>query len=317
MDNVSFTILVPAFNEEKNITSLLESIADSHFDRLTYFEVIVLPNGCTDNTSNIVKRFIGDNKSSHISWKIVETDNRQKSSALNLGLKNVSSEIVMNVDADCRLDPQCLNRVFGEFRDLALLVIGALDVPNFSGRNKNELLYQFQKVHQIYREARGRVLPVGRVLAYRKSAIELFPPFLHSEDTWLALDVAKRRGWKTIKVLMEAIVYFVPATNWLDYLKQESRFECGLPQILGHFPELEPVFDNRRKGRDGLSAHEVEKIISQKLSEEGISYSRFTEMRDIMDPIIVENSRVLQAQLIDDNGRWDPIKSTKEFYKND
>jgi len=47
-------IILPAYNEEKNIRSLLESINDSMKDSLLDYEVVVVNDGSSDNTAQIV-----------------------------------------------------------------------------------------------------------------------------------------------------------------------------------------------------------------------------------------------------------------------
>ncbi len=210
----------------------MKSIDKSELAGIT-IEVKILINGSTDKTLAIVTNFIGTKKDDNILWTVLDLKQKGKTKALNEGLFLSRSEIIVDVDSDCRLEPDSLVKLYSKLKtNKELLLVGGLDKPDFKCSDKKSLLYQFQVVHQIYRETRGRVLPVGRLMGYKRSSLDKFPEFLHSEDTWLALDLAKKHGWKSVKVLMNAVVNFLPALNWLDYIKQESRFECGLPQIL-------------------------------------------------------------------------------------
>lgn len=52
------SIVIPAFNEENYIGELLNSIAQAHYPR-ELFEVIVVSDGSTDSTVNVVKKYPG------------------------------------------------------------------------------------------------------------------------------------------------------------------------------------------------------------------------------------------------------------------
>ena len=49
---LKFSIIIPANNEEKYIEKTINSIKEQSFKD---YEIIVVANGCTDNTAEIVK----------------------------------------------------------------------------------------------------------------------------------------------------------------------------------------------------------------------------------------------------------------------
>lgn len=312
MSKIDLTILIPAYNEEKSILDLLKSINRSNLAGIMT-EAIVLINGSTDKTLNVVMNFIRTKKNSNILWTVSDIKKGGKTEALNVGLSLSKSEIIVNVDADCRLEKYSLVRVYDKLRiNKGLLLVGGLDKPDFRHSDQNNLLYQYQRVSQIYREVRGRVLPVGRLMGYKRSNIGKFPKSLHSEDTWLALDIAKRYGWESIKVIPDAVVNFSPALNWPDYIKQESRFERGFQQLLDRFPELENIYNQRRANIKHKSKEQTELEVLEKMAEFKIPRERWTELSDIINPIIAENSLMMKYQLISIKGNWDPVESTKK-----
>src|SRR3989338_8147396 len=59
----SVSILVPAYNEEKNIIPALASLINIDYPK-NKLEIIVVNDGSTDNTKGIVQQFISQNKNS-------------------------------------------------------------------------------------------------------------------------------------------------------------------------------------------------------------------------------------------------------------
>ena len=303
------TILIPAYNEEKAICKCLESIIKQNDLQDVNITISVIANHCNDDTVDVVQRYI--NSKNLKSIDIYNIQERGKSKALNYGLKNIKTDYFAVMDADCVLEENCVRKIVAEFEDnKKLKIVGALDKPLF--KETKSLLYEYQVTQQIYREERGRVLPVGRFYMFEGNLIEEFPEFLHSEDTWLDLHIASAYGWNAVKVLMEAIVYFTPAQNWIDFIKQESRFECGLPQIINHFPKLLQVWENRRRSSQvEYSKKKVFERITQRLQNMNINESRITEFDSIIADIIEDNSKIMRYDLISKDGIWEPINSTK------
>lgn len=86
-----FTVIVPAYNEEKNIGEFLEKLTKKVED------IIVVDDGSTDNTYSIAKTFNAR--------VIRHKKNMGKGQAIITGLKFAKSEKVVLMDGDGQLSP--------------------------------------------------------------------------------------------------------------------------------------------------------------------------------------------------------------------
>lgn len=85
--NVS--VVIPAFNEEKSIKHVIDTV--KQVEQIT--EIIVVDDGSTDNTYNIVSQQQGVLLLKH-------EKNKGKGAAIKTGLKKVTNDIVLFLDAD-------------------------------------------------------------------------------------------------------------------------------------------------------------------------------------------------------------------------
>lgn len=98
-DLMLVSVIIPALNEEKYIIKCLESIITQNY---SFFEIIVVANGCDDKTAEVAKRYAN---------KVIETQKKGISYARNLGAEHSNGEIVLFVDADCILNTDLLSKV--------------------------------------------------------------------------------------------------------------------------------------------------------------------------------------------------------------
>jgi glycosyltransferase involved in cell wall biosynthesis len=97
-----FSIIIPVFNEEKTIITILKEINKVNFKNFEK-EIIVINDGSTDNTGNL----LNDNKDLYNVLHSNET-NKGKGSAVKLGLKNSNGKYIVFQDADLEYDPNDL-----------------------------------------------------------------------------------------------------------------------------------------------------------------------------------------------------------------
>ncbi len=97
-----FSLIIPAYNEEKRIGEVLKAYKD------VADEVIVVANGCTDATVDIVSRF--SEKYPNIKL-IVFKEKLGKGGAVIEGFRKASHRIVGFVDSDLSVPPEELNRL--------------------------------------------------------------------------------------------------------------------------------------------------------------------------------------------------------------
>lgn len=93
------SIIIPTYNEEKTILNILKRIHKTKHEYIAY-EIIVVDDGSTDNTQNLLK----DNSSLY-SHLIIADVNGGKGAAIKLGLKKVSGDYIIFQDADLEYDP--------------------------------------------------------------------------------------------------------------------------------------------------------------------------------------------------------------------
>lgn len=87
---IKVSIIVPVYNEEKRINRCIDSLLAQDYDNI---EIIVVNDGSTDNTINVLKQY--DDKITVISKK-----NGGQGSARNLGIKTSNGNYLMFVDGD-------------------------------------------------------------------------------------------------------------------------------------------------------------------------------------------------------------------------
>lgn len=102
--NPSISIVIPAFNEEKFLPKALESISNQNYQD---FELIVVDNNSTDNTSKIAESF---------GAKVVFEPQQGVAFARQKGFSEAKGEIIVSTDADAVLPPNWLFQIFQEFK---------------------------------------------------------------------------------------------------------------------------------------------------------------------------------------------------------
>lgn len=109
------SIIVPAYNAEKYICMLIDSILAQTFKD---FELLLVDDGSIDSTPQILDQYA--EKDSRI--KVLHKKNGGVSSARNCGLDNAQGKFITFADSDDYLFPDCIEMMVKEGEDYDLLI---------------------------------------------------------------------------------------------------------------------------------------------------------------------------------------------------
>ncbi len=105
------SIVIPAFNEEKNISSAIKAaLAQDYSD----FEVIVVNNASTDNTAKIASQF---------PVTLVSESRKGLLYAREKGRQTATGDIIANIDADCLPSPHWLSTGIPLFKNQNVVAV--------------------------------------------------------------------------------------------------------------------------------------------------------------------------------------------------
>jgi glycosyltransferase involved in cell wall biosynthesis len=203
MKNISVSIIIPAYNEEKYIKGCLESLKNqTHRD----FEVIVVDNNSVDDTKKI---------SSKYTKKVVSCKKQGISAARNFGAKHASGDILCFIDADAVVSKhwiKSLKETFEKNKNIAA-VNGFIIFP--SNDPIKYLLYNFYNVIVFsclfVGNKVGKYFVSGNNMAIRKELFFRVGGFPEQvvEDIWLA---RKLRKYKSLNIMFnpKMKIYYSP-----------------------------------------------------------------------------------------------------------
>jgi glycosyltransferase involved in cell wall biosynthesis len=121
------SIIIPCYNEEKTIEELLNKVIDVQLPENWKKEIIVVDDGSTDNTKNILKKYKDKVKI------IFKNKNEGKGAALKEGLKNATGDYILIQDADLEYDPNDYIKLLEPInKNEAQIVIGVRKFNNFN-----------------------------------------------------------------------------------------------------------------------------------------------------------------------------------------
>jgi dolichyl-phosphate beta-glucosyltransferase len=118
------SIVIPAYNEERRLTSTLAAVL-GYLARQTYsFEIIVSDDGSSDRTLAIVE----DLAKTHPEVRALRNAHRGKGYAVRAGIQNATGKIVLFSDADLSTPIEELDRILPYFERGDEVVIGSRQV---------------------------------------------------------------------------------------------------------------------------------------------------------------------------------------------
>jgi len=135
MDQPYFTIFTPVYNGEKHIARVFESINNQSFKD---FEWIIINDGSTDNTDNLIKSFIGHHPEININY--ISQIHSGKHIAWNKSVELAKGQLFVPADADDSFFPDTLEFFHQEWNSLSSIeqkAISGINVLCYDNETQN------------------------------------------------------------------------------------------------------------------------------------------------------------------------------------
>lgn len=222
--------MIPAYNSQKTISKALEACL--HQIPPNPYEMIVVDDGSTDSTADIVKTY---------PIRYIYQKNSGPAKARNTGWKATTGEVVCFTDSDCIPRADWISRLLDGFEsDEIAAVAGSYDIAN-QGNLFAQCIHQEIKL----RHARFRkyIRAFGSYnVAIKRNMLEQTGGFNESyrtpsgEDNDLSYRILKT-GCK-IAFESDALVAHYHTEKWWQYLKEQYRHGYWRMKLYLDFPEM-------------------------------------------------------------------------------
>jgi glycosyltransferase involved in cell wall biosynthesis len=116
--SLKLTVIIPAYNEERTILPVLESVVDSLNSTHFKSEIIVINDGSNDNTCDLLNQL---NVPNVVVFHFA--NNRGKGAAIRDAKPHITGDIVLIQDADLEYDPRFYNALIRPFEDPSVHVV--------------------------------------------------------------------------------------------------------------------------------------------------------------------------------------------------
>ncbi|GIE27831.1 bi-functional transferase/deacetylase [Actinoplanes italicus] len=240
------SVIVPAYNEKEGIEAAVRSLAGGDH---TEIEVVVVDDGSTDGTADLVERMALPNV------RVVRVPNGGKPNALNTGVALARHDLIVMVDGDTVFEEDSLRLLVQPFADPTVgAVAGNVKVGN---RETTVALWQhieyvigFNLDRRLYEVMNCMPTVPGAIGAFRRQALNQVGGVSDetlAEDTDVTMAFC-RAGWRV--VYEENARAWTEAPTTMEQLyRQRYRWSYGTMQAM--WKHRKAMFDSGPSGRFG------------------------------------------------------------------
>ncbi|KXX68242.1 glycosyltransferase [Flammeovirga sp. SJP92] len=224
------SIIITARNEEKNISKLLHSLIIQDYD---CFEIIVIDDRSTDNTSFIVNQFTS--KYGNIKKVRLEKTNPNwspKKYALTKGIAEAQYKNFLFIDGDCWVENNnWINTIAPFFHHYEILI----GIGLYENKQNNWVsnITQYETFHTAIQYSSFsnmgiNYMAVGRNFGYNKDVYERANGFqkhkkvLSGDDDLFVNQMSNTKNTITI-INSNALTYSSPEKDWKAWFRQKTR----------------------------------------------------------------------------------------------
>lgn len=217
------TIGIPAFNEEKNIGTLLQSVLNQTQSKYRVDKIIVVSDGSTDRTEIIVK-----NIKSHSIKLIDGLERKGKPNRLNQIIESINSDILAILDADILIkDNFFLERLIKPILeygvDLTSAAIEELEPKTLIQKILKSSMVLKKNIFENFREGYNLYTCHGRARAFSRRLYKSINFKDTVADDAFSYLFCKTNNYKYFFAGEAKVFYKLPETLE-DHEKQSTRF---------------------------------------------------------------------------------------------
>jgi poly-beta-1,6-N-acetyl-D-glucosamine synthase len=225
-----FSAIVPAFNEEKSVEGTLKSLISLDYPNEKK-EIIVVNDGSTDRTQQIVEKFI----TAHPEHKItlINQENKGKGAAMNSGLAIAKGKFFACLDADSFIAPNALQVMLPEFDQDELV---AAVCPILKVKEPKSVIQKVQWceyiVNMFYKFLNSKIdcihVTPGPFSVYKTSVIKKigwFDEKTITEDLEIAIRMQKHH-YRIVQSFKTEVESLAP-NKWKALFRQRVRWYKG------------------------------------------------------------------------------------------
>lgn len=233
---VLFSVIVPAYNAGDTIGRCIEALLKQSSQDGRY-EIIVVDDGSTDNTPEVVQSFSG--------VRFFQQDRQGPASARNLGARKARGDFILFTDADCEPVPEWAERLLAPLRE-GNNIVGAKGAYLTRQRELISRFVQLEYEEKYERMAKERFIDFvdtysaayRREIFLQEGGFDPSFPTPSVEDQELSFRLAEK-GYKMVFV-PEAKVYHQHPSSLIDYLLR--KFRIGYWKVLVHWRHPGKIF---------------------------------------------------------------------------
>jgi cellulose synthase/poly-beta-1,6-N-acetylglucosamine synthase-like glycosyltransferase len=233
------SVIVPTYNEGEVIGYKLRNLTKLEYPR-QLMQLVFVDSKSADSTADLIKRYAEEHP--EVNVKILETERRGKSSALNIALKDCSGDVIVVSDADCFYMPEILTQTLPFLADNTVGAVSGpktLLNPNDSWVTKAEDRYL--RSMNLMKLADSKQLSTaffeGGFSAYRKDVLESFDKYnTGSDDCGTVLGVIEK-DFRTLMV-PEAQFFTAFPRTWAGKIEMKIRRASQLVRVFRKYAVL-------------------------------------------------------------------------------
>ncbi len=213
--HLTVSVVICAYNEERNIQRLIQTLLDSSGPSYVMPEVICVASGCTDQTLPILRRL------EERAPTLVIIDQRErlgKATAMSAGISRASGDVILIENADTLPTPGFVEAMVAPFRDPGVALVCSRPVPVNTERGwAVELGRTMWQVHDEVNQVRPNA---GEAMAIRGPGFEI-PPDVEDDDAFIGIR-SLSKGGRAVYAREAVVLNRVPSTI-PEYLRQRFR----------------------------------------------------------------------------------------------
>ena len=246
------SVIITCYNYGKYLPECIQSVLNQTYKNV---EIVIVNDGSTDNTNDIMLPYLANN-----SVKYISQDNRGQANAKNVGIANSTGEYIAFLDADDLWLPDKLEK---QLQCICNDTIGVVYCrANYFDEDSNELNYEMTSEYLQPQK--------GKVTEYL-----IFDNFIQFSSTIVKRECFKKFGCfdETLKMGIDWDLWLRMSTYYhFDYVNERLFY-----YRMGHSGQMSKNMDERHRCSDRI----IEKFlvtypntVSNDLLKQSISYTR-------------------------------------------